>query len=696
VDHLGPACDLYSLGVILYELLTGRPPFAAPEIEALLQEVLRQPPPPPRRLRPDLDPRLEAVVLRALAKDPVDRFASMAAFAATLAPFRPGAAPPAATLPHPPADDDWTTVNDLAVRLRPAFRHAAYPAGQPADAACLLELEVRAVTPARVPADLYLVLDVSLSMDTEQGYPLLRQAVRHLLHQLAPSAADRVGVAVFSAGADLLSPAVPAAELAEGDRLLRRMDASDMKFRAATLLAPGLRRVLDAVRAGGPDPQRVRRVYVLTDGEIHDGAACRPVLAKYRDLGLEVHVYGFGTGFDPVALKELVADQRGGTVKPICHERDLVRTFGHIAAVNQRLAAREGAVVVTFPAAVRAGDAWTFQPKQRWLGAVRQQRLVWEIGALEAGRVYALCFEAALPACGGPTAVAQARLTWQAAAGAGELVAEIAVPRAAGLGPQNDRVARAYDVLDALRRPQDAQAQARASQSELDLALEDGADPALIDALEKRSRVLSGLQPVSALSESDLKVLASDREDGWARPTVRVAAPALFGPKDEEYFANDPSPQLGISPVAQLKDYRQFKAFDVGSPVLPALDRLLAVLEGRAALPTLRGDDLEVLRPLEAYVGALDAVVVFWPAAVKDVPSLIGQLKEFRDWRAAQGTTADHLAALDKLLQVMTWHAPATLLTKADLDRLGGLRDLAVNPAFYASDDYVRTFKVAR
>jgi hypothetical protein len=83
-EAVGPACDVYSLGVILYELLAGRPPFLGNYGE-VLRQVLAADPPPLSRFRPGLDPRLEAVCLRAMAKDPTGRFASMAALAAALA-----------------------------------------------------------------------------------------------------------------------------------------------------------------------------------------------------------------------------------------------------------------------------------------------------------------------------------------------------------------------------------------------------------------------------------------------------------------------------------------------------------------------------------------------------------------------------------------------------------------------------------
>jgi hypothetical protein len=87
LDVMGPACDIYSLGVILFELLTGRLPFTGPDIMALLAQVLFQEPARPSQLRPEVDPRLEAICLKAMAKPLAERFATMTELADALAEY---------------------------------------------------------------------------------------------------------------------------------------------------------------------------------------------------------------------------------------------------------------------------------------------------------------------------------------------------------------------------------------------------------------------------------------------------------------------------------------------------------------------------------------------------------------------------------------------------------------------------------
>jgi serine/threonine-protein kinase len=85
-EHIDQRTDIYTLGVIAYEMVCGSPPFVSEGLGDMLVMHLSNPPAPPRTLNPAVPEALEAAIMRALAKDPSQRFASMAEFQEALRP----------------------------------------------------------------------------------------------------------------------------------------------------------------------------------------------------------------------------------------------------------------------------------------------------------------------------------------------------------------------------------------------------------------------------------------------------------------------------------------------------------------------------------------------------------------------------------------------------------------------------------
>ncbi|MFF3454804.1 protein kinase [Streptomyces sp. NPDC002730] len=280
---VGPYTDLYALGVLLHELLSGNVPFAGSTALGVLHRHLYEPPLPVRQLRPEIPEPLEALVLRLLAKDPQHRPSGAQEVYETLAPLLPSRGAPGGPLdptrpflrPHAPWPDRVTSPP-------PDPRSAAPVAPRP---------------------------DVAAAVDE----------VKRLL-----------GEGSITQAVDILGGILPAAAAEHGEhspvvRILRKQYATtlmdDGQYRRAL---PELRRLADdrAAETGPADPQTLQFRY--------DAAQCleqlgepAAALAEYR------------------AVLPYYEDHRSGGADP-ARAFDVRHRIGHLLlAVGDHTAARQ-------------------------------------------------------------------------------------------------------------------------------------------------------------------------------------------------------------------------------------------------------------------------------------------------------------------------------------------------------------------
>jgi serine/threonine-protein kinase len=253
--QVGPRTDVHALGAILYESLTGRPPFSGASALDVLDQVRNQDPVPPRRLQPRLPADLETVCLKCLEKDPHRRYATAAALADDLGRWLAGE--PVRARPVPA----WERLGKWA-RRRPAA--AAF-------AACAAAALVAAVAgvawhSARLRAEVERAEAGEAGALRQQrradaNYEAARAAFRRMLARLdAPGLADVARLKEVRE--QVLEDALPFYQA-----IIRHEDSPDHGVRLDAALAHyETASIQHTLRRLGPAEQNLRRAVALLEG----------------------------------------------------------------------------------------------------------------------------------------------------------------------------------------------------------------------------------------------------------------------------------------------------------------------------------------------------------------------------------------------------------------------------------------------
>jgi tetratricopeptide (TPR) repeat protein len=174
---VGPTADVYALGVILYEMFTGRPPFRAETPQETLRQVVTAEPVPPSRLRPGLSRDPETICLKCLEKRPTRRYASAGALSDDLRRFLDGR----------PIQ---------ARRVGPVGRLARWAGRRPAVAGLTAALAMLTVA-AAIGLVLSARNDRGLRLKAEENLDMARQVVDEMYTQVAADVEGRPGMDAY-------------------------------------------------------------------------------------------------------------------------------------------------------------------------------------------------------------------------------------------------------------------------------------------------------------------------------------------------------------------------------------------------------------------------------------------------------------------------------------------------------------------
>lgn len=364
-------------------------------------------------------------------------------------------------------------------------------------------------TEIRTPVHHILVLDVSGSMNAPNKYPILAKAVDVYLRTL--SATDLVSLIPFSSVAEVLLSSRSMSHLRQQGIAADGLLSSWQHRFNSTNMAPALSLVREEIdRAKDKGFDGVVRLLCLTDGQLHDYFACRPIAQELRDRGVSMSIFGFGEDFDALSA-EALADEADGAVRYVrTAGAELEEYFGHMARTSQRIVLRDATMSLHLSESVSCFNVFSCRPHERHVGKFDQANshiITHQMGALRYGIPYMLLFE--LRAWEAQATIAELLFEAMSADGPVRVAKQLRPSFGPVTGTPNDFVQKMTNSVSALIR-NDRETQIAALEARITLYKREGRAPQHIAALERQLEVIRRGGSLTDLSADDRRFAQVD------------------------------------------------------------------------------------------------------------------------------------------------------------------------------------------
>jgi Ca-activated chloride channel family protein len=292
-----PASDQYSLGIVVYQWLCGELPFTGDMYVLPFQQMTV--PPPPLHEKITISPAIEQVVLKALAKDPKQRFEHVQAFANAL---EQACGATQSVMIASSAGKEVMLACELGKDFMPVT-------GENQTAYVLLEaIPTELMAQVRMPLNFALVIDNSSSM---KGAKLknVKEALKMVIDQIEPT--DFISVVIFDDTCQVVIPSMAANDKPGMKAAISRINVRHTNGRMRRFMSLGMIQGLNELRRWNI-PNAVNRMILLTDGVNYgDSDRCRQLARDARSAGITIYPLGIGSDWDERLLDD-VGELSGG------------------------------------------------------------------------------------------------------------------------------------------------------------------------------------------------------------------------------------------------------------------------------------------------------------------------------------------------------------------------------------------------